>query len=264
MDLRSRIKRARKRGALWVHLLDTARQGLTAEGRGQLWTRIRHGRDVHQTTAFTAEDRYPELFDLAASLAPDAKRVLSFGCSTGAELAALRRRFPKAQIVGAEINSRSRRIAARRMAADERASVVPPEGITGTFDVVFALAVLQREPHKIAEIEVEDLSAHYPFERFDKAVGGLVDRLKPNGLLCVANAHYPVEESSAFAALEPFRPSPMMEPPLFGRDGKRLGRPVAHTLFRKRAKISRRAGARGVARTKSPRRASPARSRKGA
>lgn len=263
-SLRSRIKRARKRGALWVRVVDTLRLAMSAEGRGQLWTLVAHKGDVHQTTAFTAENRYPELFDLAAALAPDAGRILSFGCSTGAELVALRRRFPRAEIVGAEINARSRRIAVRRVTRDDRTAVVPPEGIRGTFDLVFALAVLQREPHKIAEMEVADLSSHYPFERFDKAVRGLVGQLRPNGLLCVFNAHYPVEESSVSSQLEPIEASPVMENPLFGPDGKRLAAPVARTMFFKRAKGKRRAGAPGGGRSTGRRRASPARSRKGA
>jgi len=85
--IRSAIKAARKRGALWVGLVDVVRLLLTAQGRSVLWTRWAHGRDVHQTTPETAEDRYPELFDLLAELAPTVKRILSFGCSTGEELA---------------------------------------------------------------------------------------------------------------------------------------------------------------------------------
>ena len=232
-QLRSRIKGARKRGALWVRILDAVRPVATAEGRGQLWTRVAHGNELHQTTSYTAENRYPELFDLAARLRPDAARILSFGCSTGEELVALRRRFSGAEIVGAEINSRSRRIAMKHGAADSNMSVVRPGAITGAFDLVFALAVLQREPHKIAEMDVDDLSAHYPFERFDAAVGELVDRLDLGGLLCVIHAHYPVEASTAFAELEVVAESPLMESPLFGRDGRRLARPVARTIFRK-------------------------------
>ena len=231
--LRSWIKRARKRGALWVRTLDAVRPIGTAEGRWQLWTRIAHGNELHQTTSYTADDRYPELFDLAARMRPDAARILSFGCSTGEELAALRRRFSGAEIIGAEINSRNRRIATRRAAADSGMSVVRPNAIAGVFDLVFALAVLQREPHKIAEMDVDDLSAHYPFERFDAAVGELVDRLDLGGLLCVIHAHYPVEASTAFAELEVVAESPLMESPLFGRDGRRLARPVARTIFRK-------------------------------
>jgi hypothetical protein len=161
--LRSKVKAGRKRGTSWVRILDLLRLAITVEGRARLWTRVVHRGAVHQTTPHTAEERYPELFDLAASLQPDAKRLLSFGCSTGEELIASRRRFPLAEIVGAEINPRSRVIAGRRLARDALTSVVAPQVISGKFDLIFALAVLQREPHKIAEMEVKDLSSHYSF-----------------------------------------------------------------------------------------------------
>src|SRR4051812_13585169 len=100
--LRSQIKKSRKRGALWVRVMDAVRPALTAEGRGQLWTKITHARELHQTTPYTEEDRYPELMGLAAKLRPGAKRILSFGCATGEELLTLRRYFPSAELVGAE------------------------------------------------------------------------------------------------------------------------------------------------------------------
>ena len=232
--IRSRMKAARKRGAPWVKLVDVLRLLWTGQARSALWTRLAHRRDVHQTTPQTAEERYPELFDLLAELAPAARRILSFGCSTGEELIALRRRFPAAEIVGAEINRRSRRIAARHTAGDQLTTVLPPAMIAGSFDLMLALAVLQREPHKIAEMEVENLSPYYPFERFDAAVRELVARLRTGGLLCVDNAHYRVEDSSGAAELDPVRGSPVMTGVLFGPEGRRLAGPIAHTIFRKR------------------------------
>lgn len=232
--IRKRVKAGRRRGASWVRVLDVVRLLPTSEGRARLWTRIAHWGEVHQTTPFTAEDRYPELFDLAAGLAPHAGRILSFGCSTGEELVALRRRFPDAEIVGAEINPRSRRLAARRVAEDLRIRVEVPTRIDGVFDLIFALAVFQREPYKIDEIEAQDISSHYPFARFDAAVGDLVARLRPGGLLCVANAQYRIEDSSAAAALKPVVDAPRASGSMFGRDGTKLDRPTSSMIFRKR------------------------------
>jgi len=231
--LRSKIKAARERGAWWVSAVDVIRLVKTSDGRARLRTRLVHGDAVHQTSSDTSADRYPQLFDLAAQLIPDAKRILSFGCSTGEELLALRRRFPQAEIVGAEINSRCRRIATGKFIHDPAIEVVPPHSIEGSFDAIFALAVLQREPVKMAEMAVEDLTPFYPFERFDKVVGALVARLRHGGLLCVMHAQYPVEASSAARMLEPIDPSPLMEQPIFGADGRRLRDAVARTFFRK-------------------------------
>ena len=234
-QLRSIIKASRKNGARWVRLLDLLRLTRNAQSRSELWTRLIHGAEVHQTNSHTEPDRYPWLFDQAARMAPHAQRILSFGCSTGEELASLRCRFPNAQIVGAEINPRSRRIAARRLSSDARIRIVEPGSIEGSFDIVFALAVLQRQPFAIAEMAIEDLSAHYPFEQFDCAVRELVARLRPDGLLCVINAHYPIEQSSIAGDLQALESSAKMDEPLFGRDCKRLSAPSARTIFRKRS-----------------------------
>src|SRR5688572_209783 len=112
--IRRQIKAGRRRGAPWVRLLDLLRHVVTAEGRARLLTSLFHRGEVHQTTPYTIEERYPELFDFAARMAPAARRIMSFGCSTGEELSAVRLRFPSATIVGVEINPRSRRIAAGR------------------------------------------------------------------------------------------------------------------------------------------------------
>jgi SAM-dependent methyltransferase len=246
--LRRRIKASRKSGAMWVRLLDLARLLATAEGRSVAWTRLAHGAELHQTTAQTAENRYPELFAFVAEIHPGAQRILSFGCSTGAELAALRQRFPEAEIVGAEINSRSRRAAARRMKDDPRVAVTDGRTIEGSFDAIFALAVLQREPHKVVELDVRDLSAHYPFERFDAAVCRLAALLRPGGLLCVSHAHYRVEDSSAAPELELLPAAPRMDGPLFGPDGRRIDGVRGGTVFRSAPRRKRPPGANADAR----------------
>ena len=233
--VREAVRRGRLRGAGWVKLLDGARALASSGGRAQLWTRIAHRGALHQVSGYTEPERYPELFDLAARLKPDAVRVLSFGCSTGEELEASRRRFPQADIVGAEINPGSRRAAARRVAGDARTEVVGPGAIGGGFDVIFALAVLQVQPHRVADAGVEDLSGIYPFDRFDRQVGELAGRLRPGGLLCVFNAHYRVEDSSAAAMLAPLAESPALDHPIFAPGGRRYPPgTIGRSLFRRR------------------------------
>jgi SAM-dependent methyltransferase len=233
MPLKRAIRHARKKGSLWVRLLDLARLVLTAEGRSILWTRVVRQDEVHQTTAYTRAERYPLLFELAAALAPRSNRILSFGCSTGEELLALRRRFGEAEIVGVEINARSRRLAARRVAADARTLVLDPRFLSGSFDVIFALSVLQREPHKIAQMDLQDLSCHYPYERFDAAIRLLADALVPGGLLCVVNAQYRIEDSSSGCQFEAIAQSAPMAEPLFAPDGRRFEGAIGRTIFRK-------------------------------
>ena len=228
------LRAARLRRALWVRAIDALALLRTAEGRALLWTFVVHRRGLHQTEAFTWLNRYPVLFDLAAKLEPDARRILSFGCSVGEELVSLRRRFPRAEIVGAEINARSRAIARRRVAGDTRITVIGPESMADSFDLVFALSVLQRDPHGLKnEMEPKHLAARYPFARFDAGVRDLVGRLRPGGLLIVANTLYRVEDSSSAAGLEPIAASPRMNRVMLKPDGQRLAGAVAKTMFRK-------------------------------
>ena len=229
------VRDGRREGAAWVAALDALRALGNSEGRAQLWTRVAHARDLHQTSGHTEPERYPELFELAARLKPDAARILSFGCSTGEELEAIRRRFRDAEIVGAEINPRSRRIARRRVKAETKTWIGGPRVVTGRFDLIFALAVLQVQPHRVADAGIEDLSPVYPFERFDEQLMRLAVLLSPGALLCVFNAHYRVEDSSAAALLVGIEESSALEHPIFGRDGRRLPPDsVGRSLFRKR------------------------------
>lgn len=212
-----------------------ARSLASATGRSVVWTRLRHGGALHQTATTTAFNRYPEIFAaLAARLAPRAQ-ILSFGCSTGEELASLRRLMPLARLTGVEINPRARRIAAKRMAADPLAEVVaavPDE----RFDAILALAVLQREPHRIAAMGIDDLGTTYPFARFEDALAALVKRLVPGGLLAVYHAQYRVEDSRVAAALDPVAGTPLLMPPLFDHHSRRyVDAPPAASLFVKRA-----------------------------
>ena len=233
--IRQSVRDARRRGAGWVRLADSVRAIGSSDGRALLWTRLAHRRALHQTSGYTAPDRYPALFDLAAQSKREARRILSFGCSTGEELEAIRRRFPEAEIVGAEINPRSRRIARERMRSDPAVRVVGPHGVTGRFDLIFALAVLQVQPHRIADAGIDDLTGIYPFARFEGQLLQLVAQLTRDGMLCVFNAQYRVEDSVAAALLKPVAKSPPLDHPIFGKDGKRLPRrAVGRSLFRRR------------------------------
>jgi hypothetical protein len=238
MSLRAYLRRkgraARVRRAFWARLYEEVMLLRGAEGWARLSTRIFHAREIHQTAPFTWLDRYPELFDLTAKLAPGATRILSFGCSTGEELVSLRGRFPKAEIVGAEINARSRAIARDRVAGDARTTVVAAQDIHGSFDLVFALSVLQRDPRGIASlVDAKHLAARYPFARFDEGVRVVAARVRPGGLLCVTNSLYRVEDSSAAGELEPIDESPIMERAILGPNGRRIDAPIARTIFRK-------------------------------
>ncbi len=143
----------------------------------------------------------------------------------------LRSLLPAARLTGVEINPRARRIATQRTASDALTRIVArlPDG---QFDAVLALAVLQREPHRIADQGITDLSAIYPFARFDAALTALANRLRPGGFFAIVHAHYRVEDSSAAPLLDLVADSPTLSGPLFDRDSRRYDpTPPAATLF---------------------------------
>jgi SAM-dependent methyltransferase len=232
--LRQFVKRERRRAATWVRALDRLRLIGSPDGRAVLLTSLLHSKEIQQTTTYTAEERYPALFDYAARIAPSPRRILSFGCSTGEEISSLRARFPQAEILGVEINKRCRRIAAQRLAQDSRIRIVatlPDEA--ECFDLILALAVLQREPYRVLETGTRNLAELYSFDRFDVAVSRLCALLKPAGILLVDNSHYRVEDSTSATRLEPLLESPAAKGPFFKPNGWRYEKTAALTAFRK-------------------------------
>ena len=152
------------------------------------------GADLLQPWPDTAEDRYPELFDdLAARLSGlESPRILSFGCSTGAEVRALRARMPGARITGIDINARSVRIA--RQGDRHPLSVYRVAGAPlseDRFDAVLALAVLR---HGSLGAAPESCAALLPFERVARTVGALDAVLEDGGWLAIWNAHFSLRD----------------------------------------------------------------------
>ena len=193
----------------------------------------------------TFEDRYPELFAaLAERLGSiDAPRVLSFGCSDGAELRSLRRYLPTAELVGIEINPRvlaraQARLAARpdsrmryRLASDTRDE--PRE----SFDAILALAVLRHG--ELEATRPADCTEIMPFAKVAAALADLDARLRPGGWLAVWHAHFRVRDAAATAGYDgeslPFSENDPLDV-LYGKDNVRLdGLTNAEVLFHKPA-----------------------------
>ena len=140
----------------------------------------------HQGPNKTALNRYPEIFAAAAATAPNAGRILSFGCSTGEECVSLASYFPKAEVIGADINPVIVLKAIKRHRSDRIRFIYASEFILkryGGFDVVFCMAVL-RNP------EMARLDGRYPFDRFEERALFLESLVKPGGILVIHNSTY--------------------------------------------------------------------------
>jgi trans-aconitate methyltransferase len=151
----------------------------------------------HQIQNTTALNRYPEIFAGAANAAPDARRILSFGCSTGEECVTLAGYFAAAQIVGTDINPLNL-LKALKHRNDRVRFVYASDRILsglGGFDALFCMAVLRTsKKDKIAE--------RYPFERFVERALYLESLVRPGGLLIIHNSTYRFSDTPHRCAYE--------------------------------------------------------------
>ena len=186
----------------------------------------------------TWDERYPTLFDaLAERLAglPE-PRILSFGCSSGAEVRALRSRLPQARITGIDLNPRAL-AKARRDDPHPLSSYQSTADPAGRFDAVFALAVFRHG--KLESDRPDDCSPVLAFGRFEQGVAALDACLVPGGWLAIHHSHFRFTDT--FLACR-YRAEPADLPEitptevLYGPDNRRLaGAELLPVLFRKLA-----------------------------
>lgn len=147
------------------------------------WARTWYKSNPHycQSSHMTKEERFPMIFDNAKKLKPDAKRLLSFGCSTGEECQALSKRFPDAEIIGYDIDSYTVQNA-RKKNKNEQIFFHDELGGTGTYDLVTALMVFfcMEEP--------------IPKDRFVACLKKIDRHLNIGGVLMIYTSDYDPKE----------------------------------------------------------------------
>ncbi|MBD3730318.1 MAG: class I SAM-dependent methyltransferase [Sphingomonadales bacterium] len=195
--------------------------------------------DLLQPSPHTWEERYPALFDaLAERLAHFPQpRLLSFGCSTGEEVRALRRRLPDALIDAVEVNPRS--IARARAAGSDpktRYIVADRPDPAARYDAVLALAVFRHR--ELEGYAPSSCAGILPFASAAQAAARLDAVLVPGGWLAFANANFCLLDllPDAGYAPEPERFGVPEAVTLYGPDDMRLsGEVYTPVLFRKPA-----------------------------
>lgn len=186
----------------------------------------------------TLNDRYPALFDALAKRLADipSPRILSFGCSSGEEVRALRLRLPQARITGVDLNPRAL-AKARRADPDPLSSYRSTADPADCYDAILALAVFR---HGALEAErPDDCSAILPFAQVDQAITALDACLVSGGWLAINNSHFRFADTSASARFDPVAidlPEVWPTEVLYGPDNIRI--PAAEllpVLFQKRS-----------------------------
>ena len=151
----------------------------------------------------TAFDRYPDEFRAIASLV-EPRRVLSFGCSSGAELATVRRYFPAAEIRGIDANPLAVRRARSMMRDDERVEVVRATDAAGeppaSYDLVLAMAVFRHGALNSAPPRCDHVLR---FADFERTVTGLARCVRPGGLLVLRHANFRLGDTAVAGEFEP-------------------------------------------------------------
>lgn len=147
-----------------------------------------------QLSHMTRAERFPKIFDSAVELAPNARRILSFGCSTGEEAQALAVRFPDSEVVGVDIDHYySVQTARRNNKFPDRVFYHDDLGGTGKYDLCTCLMVLFMMDNPI------------PFERVESTVEQIDRHLNPGAVLMLYTTEHPFEQTKVFKGYSTIR-----------------------------------------------------------
>jgi hypothetical protein len=157
----------------------------------------RFNKSQHQLTSTTYQNRYPAIFEELRKHQPDGLgiSILSFGCSTGEECVSIRSYFPKARIVGLDINTANLRRARAKKTDDRMTFQYSDEKNLkqfGPYNIILCMSVLCR--WNDTEF-VNDCSEIYPFRRFNEIVKDLSNNLQDGGFMVIYNSNFRFEDS---------------------------------------------------------------------
>lgn len=198
-----------------------------------------------QPYSHTLPDRYPWLFQFAKNYLGGIPqpRILSFGCSRGEEVFALREYFPAAAMRGIDIDPRNidrclarvRTLAAAEMTFSVAATTAAER--TESFNAIFCLAVLCHGDLAASGAKRCDPLLH--FENFDRVVTDFARCLKPGGLLLLHTTNFRFCDTAVYQSFETVLeadPGQLAPDPIFDRDDRLMaGVRYRAVAFRKRA-----------------------------
>jgi 2-polyprenyl-3-methyl-5-hydroxy-6-metoxy-1,4-benzoquinol methylase len=194
-----------------------------------------------QPYSHTLPDRYPWLFEFAKAHLGGGEelRLLSFGCSRGDEVVALRGYFPSAAIKGLDVDPRNidcclaRTDRSSGMTFAVAASTVQEQA--ESYDAIFCLAVLCHG--YLAATGARRCDPLLYFADFERTVTDFARCLKPGGLLLLHTANFrfcDTQVAQHFDVVLEADPAELAPDALFGRDNTLLeGMRYRAVAFRK-------------------------------
>lgn len=224
---------------LWKSITFVKRICIDENFRSIFRMKLLNSKNVHQTTSLTYMDRYPDIFSACREYFKDKQdlKILSYGCSTGEEVLTLRKYFPHAYIVGAEINKTSL-AKCQKLSVDEKITFVYSTDHEihkhGPYDAIFCMAVLQRKPHYVKEKEITSLKHIYPFEKFEQQIIKLDEYTRDQGLLVVHYTQYSLKDTSIaskYEALGNFNQDDYSSPVFDKRSDMVINPPSQNSIF---------------------------------
>jgi trans-aconitate methyltransferase len=211
--------------------------------RNAMLVRLERPLGLFQPDNHTVPDRYPELFDIALREIGDGpdRRLLSFGCSTGEEVFALRGRFRAACIDGLDINRRNIAIARARLAAAPDDRIVFRAAGSGadlapsSYDAIFCMAVFRHG--SLGDAVFPRCDHRIRFADFDRTLVDLAASLRPGGLMFIEWSNFRFHDTRAFAQFEAAHAAPQAArpDPIYDRSDRLMpGVTYRDVVFRKR------------------------------
>jgi len=193
---------------------------------------------------FTLPDRYPWLFQFAASELQRVEQpsIVSFGCSLGEEPFSLRRYFPTGRITGIDIDENNIRACERRARIEGATGMnfIAASGTqsqpTASVDALFCLAVLCLGDLTTEKAEQSD--PYLYFDQFAETVADFARCLRPGGLLFLHTTNFrfcDTATSRDFDVLLHAEPDQMAPDVVFDRNNRLMrGESYRAVGFRKR------------------------------
>lgn len=158
----------------------------------------------HQISHTTEYNRYPNIFQICAEyFKKKSIKILSFGCSDGAEVFSLKDLyFPTSEIHGVDISKDIIEVCKSKN-NDPSIKFSHTNEIYKSqkaYNLIFCMSVFCRWPQTS---EINDCSSKYPFKMFQDQLIDVDKHLLPKGLLVIYNANFCFSELDIYPQFTP-------------------------------------------------------------